>query len=197
MIQDQIDGADCEHDVRDDDGDPPASNPSDILLVEALEAGHGRGLCPGKPGVSSRPRCVIAVAVWRYPARVSQALVVDPQRRTAVTFTVSGNPWEVIAAWAKRHRYQLREPQTETVRLYQKGTGMLAAPRKAQFTLADDRVHLQAWVHVPLLARIVSLFLLPQEMGIQSGGFRAAVPRTMARDAINDLLAQVGASQVT
>lgn len=130
---------------------------------------------------------------------MTRALVVDPKQRTSVTFTIGGDPWKVIETWAQRHRYRLREPVEGTppaVRVYQKGSGLLTAPARARFSVEDDRVQLQAWVHVPLLARITSLFLLPQEMGIQSGGFRGAVPRTMARNSINDLLSQVGAPPV-
>jgi hypothetical protein len=35
--------------------------------------------------------------------------------------------------------------------------------------------------------------MLPAEMHIRSGGFRAVLPRKIARGAVNELLAQVGA----
>ena len=43
---------------------------------------------------------------------------------------------------------------------------------------------------------ILSLFMLPAEMHIRSGGFRAVLPRKIAREAVNDLLRQVGAQQI-
>ena len=141
-----------------------------------------------------------------------------------MTFTIKGDPWPTIAAWAQNHRYlprsstkgisspqgdsrpgsaadensinAARSPQTGTIKLFQKGTGLFTAPMRAQFTQRGKEIELQAWVHVPLLTRIMALFLLPQEMSVRSGGFRAVVPRSIARKAVNELLAQVGAEPI-
>lgn len=126
-----------------------------------------------------------------------QALVpVDPARRSVVTFDMQGDPWPVIAAWAQRHKFLPRAPQTEKVKLFQKGSGLWTAPMRAQFTQRGSQIELQAWVHNPLIARIMALFILPAEMNLQSGGFRAVVPRNIARKAVNELLAQVGAPPI-
>ncbi len=131
---------------------------------------------------------------------MEQALVpavsVDPARRSVVTFTVKGDPWPVIAAWAQKHKYLPRAPQTGTVKLFQKGSGLWTAPMRAQFTQEGDQIELQAWVHNPLFARIMALMLLPAEMNVRSGGFRAVIPRNIARKAVNELLAQVGAELI-
>ena len=127
---------------------------------------------------------------------MTQALSVDPRKRTAVSFPLHGDPWPTIAAWAQRHRFLPREPQSPAQRLFQNGSGFWTAPMKTLFTIEGHQVHLQAWVHTPLFSRIMALFLLPQEMGIQSGGFKGAVPRSMARKAVNELLAQVGAAPI-
>jgi hypothetical protein len=55
---------------------------------------------------------------------------------------------------------------------------------------------MQAWLPISIFARIAALFLLPAEMHIRSGGFRAVLPRKLARNAVNDLLAQVGAQPI-
>ena len=123
-------------------------------------------------------------------------VVVDSARRSVVTFTLAGDPWPTIAAWAQNHRYMPRDPQTGSTKLFQKGTGLFTAPMRAQFTQRGKEIELQAWVHVPLIARIMALFLLPQEMNVRSGGFRAMVPRAIARKAINELLVQVGATPI-
>lgn len=122
--------------------------------------------------------------------------VVDPAKRSVVTFTIKGDPWPTIAAWAERHRFIPRDPQTGETKLFQKGIGFLTAPMRAQFTKRGSEIELQAWVHTPLLARIMALFLLPQEMNVRSGGFRAMVPRAIARKAVNDLLVDVGAQPI-
>jgi hypothetical protein len=36
-----------------------------------------------------------------------------------------------------------------------------------------------------------ALFLIPAEMGIESGGIKGALPRSMARNSVNKLLAQL------
>ena len=123
-------------------------------------------------------------------------VVVDPAKRSVVTFTLKGDPWPTIAAWAENHRFRPREPQTASIKLFQKGSGLFTAPMRAQFTQRGKEIELQAWVHVPLLARIMALFLLPQEMNVRSGGFRAMVPRAIARKAVNELLVQVGAPPI-
>jgi len=128
---------------------------------------------------------------------MSTALVhVDLAKRTVVTFTMKGDPWPTIAAWAKQHRYYPREPQTGSVKLFQKGTGLFTAPMRAQFTQRGKDIELQAWVHMPLITRIMALFLLPAEMNLSSGGFRAFVPRSIARKAVNELLVDVGAEPI-
>ena len=118
---------------------------------------------------------------------------IDPAKRSVVTFTLKGDPWPTIAAWAQNHRYLPRDPQTGSTKLFQKGTGLFTAPMRAQFTQRGKEIELQAWVHVPLLTRLMALFLLPQEMSVRSGGFRAMVPRAIARKAVNELRVQVGA----
>ncbi len=59
---------------------------------------------------------------------------------------------------------------------------------RAQFTRVGEQMEVEAWIHIPLVSRIFALFLLPAEMNVASGGFRAVVPRSIARKAINDLL---------
>lgn len=127
---------------------------------------------------------------------MSQELVpVDPSRRSVVTFAVKGDPWARIGAWAKRHRFMPRS-DSGTTKLFQKGTGLWTSPMRAQFTFEKDKVELQAWVHNLLLSRLLTLFLLPMEMNIRSGGFRAMVPRSIARSAINELLREMNATEI-
>jgi hypothetical protein len=117
--------------------------------------------------------------------------------RSVVTFAIAGDPWPTIGAWAQKHRYLPREPQTGDVKLFQKGSGLWTAPMRAQFTRRGDQMQLQAWVHNPLFARIMALFILPAEMNLESGGFRAVIPRKIARGAVNELLAQLGAPLIS
>ncbi len=128
---------------------------------------------------------------------MEQGLVsVDGSRRSVVTYTATEDPWPVIAAWAQKHRFLPRAPQTGNVKLFQRSSGLWTAPMRAQFTQTGPQIEIQAWVHNPLLVRMVALFLLPAEMNLRSGGFRAVIPRNIARKAVNDLLGQVGAELI-
>lgn len=118
---------------------------------------------------------------------------VDQEKRSVVMWTMRGDPWPTIAAWAQKHRFMPREPQTGNVKLFQKGSGFWTAAMRAQFTQRGDQIELQAWLPISIFARIAALFMLPAEMHIRSGGFRAVLPRKIARNAVNELLGQVGA----
>jgi hypothetical protein len=126
----------------------------------------------------------------------SALTTVDPTKRSIARFKIAGDPWPVIAAWAQLHRFKPREPQTDDVRLFQRGNALLTAPMRAQFTRVGEQMEVEAWIHIPLVSRIFALFLLPAEMNVASGGFRAVVPRSIARKAINDLLGRCSADLI-
>jgi hypothetical protein len=68
---------------------------------------------------------------------------------------------------------------------------------RAQFSYdGAGTMQMQAWLPINLFARIAALFMLPAEMHIRSGGFRAVLPRKIARNAVNELLQQVGAQLI-
>jgi hypothetical protein len=134
------------------------------------------------------------------PAQAPHALAhapIHPEKRTVVVYNVVGDPWPVIGAWAQKQRFLPREPQTGQVKLFQKGSGFWTAAMRAQFTYDGvGTMQLQAWIPISIFARIAALFMLPAEMHIRSGGFRAVLPRKIARNAINELLQQVGAPPI-
>lgn len=102
-------------------------------------------------------------------------------------FTTGFDPWPIIDAWANETGYRVISGQGPN-RVYQKGHGFLTAPMMLQIEHAENRVRLAAWIRVNLLVRITALFLIPAEMGIESGGFKLVVPRSMARTRINKLM---------
>lgn len=131
---------------------------------------------------------------------MTQALThqpIDPDKRSVVTYRVTGDPWPVIANWAQQRGFQPYPPQTPTMRLFQKGSGLLTASMRAQFSYdGAGSMQVQAWLPISMFARIASLFMLPAEMHIRSGGFKAVLPRKLARGAVNELLTQVGAQPI-
>jgi len=112
-------------------------------------------------------------------------------------FPLAGDPWPTIGAWAQRHKFYPREPQTGDTKLFQKGTGLLTAPMRAQFTIAGGQMQVQAWLPISLFVRVTTFFILPAEMPINSGGFRASLPRSIARKAINELLGELRAPLIS
>ena len=112
-------------------------------------------------------------------------------KRTVLDFPFAGELWGAVEPWAKENGYQQKEGDA-TRRLYQKGTGLLVAPMMLEMRQNGSQVHLEAWIRCNLFVRIMALFMLPAEMGIESGGFRAVLPRGIARSAVNKLLPQLG-----
>jgi hypothetical protein len=112
--------------------------------------------------------------------------------RTIRDFQVGFDVGPLVEAWAGPNHYGFRGASPDGTRNYQRGNGLItgAMPFSVRQTGAD--VHLEAWIHSTLVARIGALFLIPAEMGIESGGFRGALPRSMARDAVNKLLSRLG-----
>ncbi|MCI0403903.1 MAG: hypothetical protein L0212_10325 [Acidobacteria bacterium] len=112
-------------------------------------------------------------------------------KRTVLDFSFPGNLWGTVEPWAKENGYNQREGDASR-RLYQKGTGLLVAPMMLDLRQQGGQVHLEAWVRCNLFVRFMALFMLPAEMGIESGGFRGVLPRNIARGAVNKLLPQLG-----
>lgn len=112
-------------------------------------------------------------------------------KRTTLDFPFAGDLWGTLEPWAKENGYQQQQGDASR-RLYQKGVGFLVAPMMLEVRQEDGQVHLEAWVRCNLFVRLMSLFMLPAEMGIESGGFRAVLPRNIARSAVNKLLPQLG-----
>jgi hypothetical protein len=112
-------------------------------------------------------------------------------QRTRLSFPQSGNIWPQVEQWAGSNDFNLKS-SSAAERLYQKGHGLLVAPMMLSIGQADGKVVLEAWVRCNFFVRLSSFFILPPEMGIQSGGFKAVLPRSIARNAVNVLLQQLG-----
>lgn len=110
--------------------------------------------------------------------------------RTRVEFQYAANPWPTLELWARDEGYKLQHT-TGTHRLYQKGKGFWVAPMMLKVSREGEQMVVEAWIRCTLFVRLMALMLLPAEMHVGSGGFLAVVPRSMARKAINKLLAQM------
>ncbi len=117
------------------------------------------------------------------------------KKRTILRFHSDGDLWSVVERWGIVNGYNQKQ-FAGNVRIYQKGAGFLVAPMMLKINNDNQEITLEAWIRVNLLVRIMGLFIVPSEMGIESGGFRLAVPRGIARKAINKLLDQLGQSPI-
>jgi hypothetical protein len=115
--------------------------------------------------------------------------------RTIVKFHYVGNVWPTVEKWANENGYRQKDA-VESERTYQKGVGFLVAPMMLKIKIESQETIMEAWIRVNFFARLMALFIVPSEMGIQSGGFRLAAPRSMARKAVNKLLAQLGQAPI-
>ena len=112
-------------------------------------------------------------------------------KRTILRFSYAGDVWTVTEKWADENRYRQKESVGQE-RLYQKGTGFLVSPMMLKVRSENQEISVEAWIRANIFVRIFSLFILPAEMGIESGDFRAMLRRKIARKAVNVLLAQLG-----
>lgn len=101
------------------------------------------------------------------------------------------NIWGIIDAWAQEMDYKLVWSD-ESGRIYRKGTGLWLLPRMLQATPTASGIRLEAWVKADFINRLLSLFILPPEIMIESGGKKAFIPRKKAREEVNVLLQGLG-----
>lgn len=111
-------------------------------------------------------------------------------RRTSVSFRPEFDIWPVVDRWASINSFSITQ-SAGFGRLYQKGKGFLVAPMMVDIRQTNGTVRVEAWVRFNFIVRLMSFFILPAEMGVQSGGFKGVVPRSLARDAVNELLMQL------
>lgn len=116
--------------------------------------------------------------------------------RTQLQFSFHGDLWSVMGPWSREQGYRLKR-STSSGRLYQKGRGFMVAPMMLSVEQVGDNVKMEAWITTNLFVRLMVLFILPQEMRIESGGFRMVIPRMMARDALNKLLPQLNQAKIS
>ena len=120
-------------------------------------------------------------------ALVTQAI--NPERRTQVFIPLHADPWPAVIEWARINKFNPRQGSPNpNVRQFQRGSGFWAAPTMIEFVVENNQLIVTAWIAINLMARIGALFMLPSEMHIRSGGFRAVVPRNSARKLVNQLL---------
>jgi len=117
----------------------------------------------------------------------AQSYIIEDHKATVRDFSLSYNVFPVVEEWASQNKYNLIEA-TDNSRTYKRGKNVLTAPSILIISQNNDIVHLESYIKIHFLARLNSLFLLPGQMSLNSGGFRAVVPRKLARGNVNQLL---------
>ena len=112
--------------------------------------------------------------------------------RTVRDFQVGFDVAPLVDAWAQANHYGFRGASPDGTRKYQRGNGILTGAMPLTVRQTGGGVHLEAWIHSTLVARITALFLIPVDMGIESGGMKGVLPRKIARESVNKLLSQLG-----
>lgn len=117
------------------------------------------------------------------------------EARTTREFSYKEDIWPVVEKWAGQnsHREISRGPNS---RLYKRGFGFWTAPTMLEATQEGSTVRLQVWVKAGVFARLLTLFILPAEMGVESGGFKGVAPRSIARKAANILLKELSQAPI-
>lgn len=115
--------------------------------------------------------------------------------RTNLSFDVNREIWPDVNQWAAENGFVKKEGEGSRV-LFQKGKGFLVAPMMCDIRVEGSRVELECWVRANLFVRLMALFLIPSEMHIEPGGMKMAVPRKIARNAVNKLLEKLGQKQI-
>lgn len=76
--------------------------------------------------------------------------------------------------------------------MYQRGTGILTAPRRLRVAYAGGGYRLQAWVWFPSLTRIFTLMPTPEQWRLDAGRSAGVRPQRIAIDHVSRLLQALG-----
>ncbi len=128
------------------------------------------------------------VAIWLVLAAKHQSQI---DSRTSVLLHPSEDIRPMLAEWASANGFVEKQRNGPEI-IYQKGVGVLLGPMMVSFRFDNDGVHLDAWVRANSFTRLCAFYMIPAEMGVESGGWRGVLPRKVARTAINKLLTQLG-----
>lgn len=128
------------------------------------------------------------VSVSNPPIQAAQAASAS---RTTVRLNNSNDILQAVESWANANNFKLKS-SVGNEKTYQRGLNLLVAPQMLKTRLENHELVLEIWIRFNLFARLSSLFIVPAEMGIESGGVRAVLLKSTARNRFNQLLAHLG-----
>jgi hypothetical protein len=116
----------------------------------------------------------------------------------------------VVESWASNHGFVLVGTEPDGTRTYVNdrvvtgGATPVAAElaqalanrtktlRIVRINQVGSQVHIEAWLRFSKGLRAMTLFLVPEQMGIEGGGFAQRMERWETRQMVNPLLVQLG-----
>ena len=113
------------------------------------------------------------------------------KKRTVRIFTMKEDVTEIVDMWANENGFVPIMTMDGSLK-YKTGNGVSGPYTFVDVKQSGDKVQLESWIAVPTITRINSLFILPDEMHINSGGIRAVLPRKVSRNKVNKLLIMLG-----
>ena len=113
--------------------------------------------------------------------------------RTVITVKVSDSVWPEVESWAERNKFK-EIPSIDGGRSFRRGS-LSGADENLRIDQSEDEVVIESWLHTGLFFRVLFLFILPEETGIESG-MMYMVPKKKFREKLNPLLEQLGASRL-
>ena len=110
--------------------------------------------------------------------------------RTVITVKASDSVWPKVESWAERNEFKEID-SGEGGRSFRQVT-LLGGNKNLRVDQSEDEVIIESWLHTGLFSRFVMLFILPEEIGIESG-MMLKFPKKKFREKLNPLLEQLGA----
>lgn len=117
----------------------------------------------------------------------TQAAQSPSMSRTTVRLDNGNDILQAVESWANANNFKLKS-SVGNEKTYQRGVGFWVAPQMLKIRPENHELVLEIWIRMNLFVRLLSLFILPAEMGIESGGVRSVMPRNIARNLVNQLL---------
>ena len=112
-------------------------------------------------------------------------------KRTTRSFPAPENFWPTVEEWAKANGYVYLGSVGHT-HTFEKLLGFAGVWVMLQLQESNGVIDFQAWMRFGTWLRILSFCLLPVELPLESGGFKAIMERKFARKGLNQLLTQFG-----
>ena len=116
--------------------------------------------------------------------------------RTIRHFTTDKDLESILNSWSSASGFRVVDSSDGIRRYQKKGYGFFTAPMIVEIRENAGQVSLQSWIRLPVFNRLVFLYLVPAELGIEPGVI-GVVPRMIARKSVNRLLQALDQPPVT